>query len=100
MAERTKKNSVEIAKDTFQAYTFKLKNASDFLIKEEVTTIIKITIDVYWNEHNVYLQAAILKTEEIMLIITELGGKTIIKENFYTANGLKFKAEAGRAYMI
>ena len=51
--------------------------------------MIKLAFDVYWNEKNVYLQAAVLKAEEITLNVKEKGGKVIIKE--YILKNLNIK---------
>jgi hypothetical protein len=57
-------------------------------------------LDSYWNQNNVYLQAAVLDGEEISVRIEDMDKGIIVNEIFYTSVGVTFNMIGGKSYRI
>lgn len=96
-----RRNAVGIEKANFKNYNFKLNKISEFILRPEEDQEVKAVFDVYWNQNNLYLQAAVLNGEEVTVSIQEEGARDIIdSQTFYSSSGATFNVRKGRSYRI
>lgn len=66
----------------------------------EIEEEIKITVDVFWKQKNVYLLANVQDKEEVVVTVNS-GTKTIVaQESFYTTTGIIFNAAPKHTYRL
>ena len=66
------------------------------MVKAEEKEEIKGTVDVFWQQNNIYLNANIQKQEEVHIKITSTNKhKLVFEDKFYLTTGFKFFGKPG-----
>jgi hypothetical protein len=72
---------VGIEKTYSKSYNFKLNRSSEFILQPTEDQEIKIVFDVYWNQDNVYMQAAVATGEAISFTLENMERGDIIHQD-------------------